>query len=74
MKKSQTTYCYVDKVELAGPHEDCSRIYLQKVDSYDRIQIVTKDLAFAQSLERGDRFEVAIKYKPRKSGVTHVQD
>lgn len=73
MKKSLSVYCYVEKVEKVSG-EDFVIIHLQNVDTYDRILFQTRDLELAETLERGDRFEVQLKFKPRKSGVTHLDE
>ncbi len=83
MKKSHTMYCYVDRIEWidncsigeqkfsVGPAEEAI-IHLQEVGRHGIIKFQTKDLALADSIQVGDRFEVALKYKPRKSGVVHM--
>lgn len=73
MKKSQTMYCYVQHItELIG-EPPAAKIYLQEVGRHGIITFQTEDMDLAASLAFGDRFEVTLKYKPRKSGVTHVE-
>ena len=73
MKKSHTMYCYVQHItELIG-EPAAAKIYLQEVGRRGIITFQTEDMDLADSLAVGDRFEVQLKYKPRKSGVVHVE-
>lgn len=82
MKRSLSKYCYVANVtdddgnggQFQVGKAESFNILLAEVGTSDTITVHTRDLSLVESLELGDRFEVQLKFKPRKSGVTHADE